>query len=321
MRCIPSLIPLSSMPAYRICQPQIQLVNTLGRTYRISSVLIPTVRTAFENNILYMIKQVSLLRILRYKYHSPIIRINRRPKCGMTATYLHQNRSIRPQKTLARHWASLRSPRSASVSLRVQLAWPLLMTRLAPYIRKQGRNDTEPDGPVHDVEVSLPPMSSTAGSQIRIPPALMPREEEALHYFKIFFADVHPYVPVIVRLHFYQQWQSNRGSISPLLLEAIFACAGRMSDDPAQGAQWLALANSRIRFNLDFQSSTDCEYRARRMFLRYASAEHLAGAAVVAESSRVCPQTRILLQIVDDLQDNRVNGKRPGSPRALQHPC
>lgn len=65
-----------------------------------------------------------------------------------------------------------------------------------------------------------------------------------MHYFDVFFADVHPYVPVINRSYFYQQWQTNRTQISPLLLEAVFACAGRMSDDPAQGAQWLALAAS-----------------------------------------------------------------------------
>lgn len=128
------------------------------------------------------------------------------------------------------------------------------MARLAPYTRQHGTNDTEPDGPVHDAEIKLPPMSNTAGSQIRIPPALMPTEEDALHYFKVFFSDVHPYVPVVIRLHFNQQWQSNRGSISPLLLEAIFACAGRMSDDPAQGAQWLALANSKTQYRLRAQS-------------------------------------------------------------------
>jgi hypothetical protein len=126
----------------------------------------------------------------------------------------------------------------------------LLMTRLAPYTRQQGRDGTEPDGPVHDIEVELPPMHNTAGSQIRIPPELMPTEEEALHFFKVFFAEVHDYVPVVIRFHFYQQWQSNKSSISPLLLEAIFACAGRMSDDPAQGAQWLALANRKIQFTL-----------------------------------------------------------------------
>ena len=96
-------------------------------------------------------------------------------------------------------------------------------------------------------------MNNPAGSQIRIPPELMPTEEEALHFFKVFFAEVHDYVPVVIRLHFYQQWQSNKGSISPLLLEVIFACAGRMSDDPAQGAQWLALANRKTQFTLKAQ--------------------------------------------------------------------
>jgi len=66
-----------------------------------------------------------------------------------------------------------------------------------------------------------------------------------MEWFEIFFTHIHPYVPVISKPYFYQQWRSSRRSISPLILEAIFACAGRMSDDPAQGAQWLALASSR----------------------------------------------------------------------------
>ena len=64
-----------------------------------------------------------------------------------------------------------------------------------------------------------------------------------MEWFNIFFTHIHPYVPVISKSYFYQQWRTNRRSISPLILEAIFACAGRMSDDPAQGAQWLALAS------------------------------------------------------------------------------
>lgn len=81
---------------------------------------------------------------------------------------------------------------------------------------------------------------------MRIPPELMPDDEQAMAYFDIFFTSIHPYVPVIGKAYFYQQWHTSRRSISPLLLEAIFACAGRMSDDPAQGAQWLALASSRL---------------------------------------------------------------------------
>ncbi|EED16009.1 C6 finger domain protein, putative [Talaromyces stipitatus ATCC 10500] len=115
-------------------------------------------------------------------------------------------------------------------------------TGIAPYIRQQRKGLTEPAAPVQDDDENLPPLSTGAGSIIRIPPELMPSNEEVMEYFKIFFQDIHPYVPVIHRSHLYQQWRNDRSSISPLLLEALFACAGRMSEEPAQGAQWLALA-------------------------------------------------------------------------------
>ena len=37
-----------------------------------------------------------------------------------------------------------------------------------------------------------------------------------------------------------------------MILEAIFACAGRLSDDPAQGTQWLALASKHEDHFMDF---------------------------------------------------------------------
>ncbi|KAF7593882.1 hypothetical protein BBP40_010693 [Aspergillus hancockii] len=117
-------------------------------------------------------------------------------------------------------------------------------TGIAPYIRQQRKEKGEPEIPVQDeAEESLPPLSTGAGSTIRIPPALLPSDDEVMDYFKIYFDDIHPYVPVVHRSQLYYQWQYDRNSISPLLLEALFACAGRQSDDPAQGAQWLALAN------------------------------------------------------------------------------
>lgn len=74
----------------------------------------------------------------------------------------------------------------------------------------------------------------------------MPSDDDVMNYFKIYFNDIHPYVPVIPRSQLYYQWQNDRSSISPLLLEALFACAGRSSsDDLTQGAQWLAMANSK----------------------------------------------------------------------------
>lgn len=97
---------------------------------------------------------------------------------------------------------------------------------------------------VDDFKSILPPLSAGPDLKVRIPPELMPDEETAMHYFDLFFSNVHPYVPVLNKTMFYQQWHTNRESISPIILEAIFAIAGRLADEPAQGQQWLALASS-----------------------------------------------------------------------------
>ncbi|EEH06568.1 conserved hypothetical protein [Histoplasma capsulatum G186AR] len=115
---------------------------------------------------------------------------------------------------------------------------------VAAYIRQPRKGERDPEVPTaEEGDAKLPPCISTSGATIRIPPELMPSDDEAMEYFDIYFTHIHFYVPVVHRGHLYQQWQSDKTSISPLLLEAIFACAGRMSDDPAQGAQWLALGN------------------------------------------------------------------------------
>lgn len=113
---------------------------------------------------------------------------------------------------------------------------------VAPYIRRQDTQKEAP-APIFEDEDNLPAFSTAAGSQIRIPPALMPSNEEASKLFQDFFKHVHPYVPVLCRSYFYHQWQQDRNAISPLLLEAVLACAGQVSDDPAEGSQWLAMAN------------------------------------------------------------------------------
>ena len=115
---------------------------------------------------------------------------------------------------------------------------------VAPYISQQKRSLAETPA-YEEFEVKLPTTSTSSGATVRIPPDLMPSEEQCMEWFEIFFTHIHPYVPVISKPYFYQQWRSSRRSISPLILEAIFACAARMSDDPAQGAQWLALASSK----------------------------------------------------------------------------
>lgn len=113
---------------------------------------------------------------------------------------------------------------------------------LAPYIVHQKKSLAEVPA-FEEVEYSLPDDVSGRGSAVRIPAELLPNDTQALEYFDIFFTDIHPYVPVISKSYFFQQWNNNRNLISPLLLEAIFACAGKTSSDPAQGAQWLALAS------------------------------------------------------------------------------
>ncbi len=122
---------------------------------------------------------------------------------------------------------------------------------VAPFLNNKmlarGGDDEEPDlGDDDDYKSSLPPLVAGPGHKIRIPPELMLDDETVLHYFDLYFANVHPYVPVLDRALFYRQWQNNRESISPLLLEAIFAIGGRLAHDPAQGQQWLALASSTL---------------------------------------------------------------------------
>ncbi|KAI9812464.1 MAG: hypothetical protein M1827_004695 [Pycnora praestabilis] len=114
-------------------------------------------------------------------------------------------------------------------------------TGIAPYISHQKKSLAEAPA-LEEFEINLPPMATGPDLTVRIPPELMPSEQQASQYFDTFFANIHPYVPVINRSYFYQQWHTNRESISPLILEGIFACAGRMSGDPSQGARWLALA-------------------------------------------------------------------------------
>lgn len=120
---------------------------------------------------------------------------------------------------------------------------------VAPYLSQKLRIKTQGEDELQlpdedEYKSSLPPLVSGPGHKIRIPPELMPDDDTALHYFDVFFSDVHPYVPVLDRSTFYRQWQTNREAISPLILEAVFAIAGRIIDEPGEGQQWLALATS-----------------------------------------------------------------------------
>ncbi|KAJ6782170.1 hypothetical protein PWT90_03602 [Aphanocladium album] len=115
----------------------------------------------------------------------------------------------------------------------------------APYLRNKAsfRRGDEPVVEDDDDYGGLPPILSGSGSKIRIPPELMPDEETALQYFELYFTHVHPYVPVLYKPHIYHQWRHARETISPLILEAIFAIGGRLAEEPAMGQQWLGLAS------------------------------------------------------------------------------
>jgi hypothetical protein len=116
------------------------------------------------------------------------------------------------------------------------------LTSIAPYITNMKKTLAETPAQ-EEYEVQLP-ASVRIDHTVRVPPEMMPSEEQALHYFDYFFANVHPYCPVINKAYFYQQWQSARDSISPLMLEAIFACSTLMLGDIEEGSRWLALATS-----------------------------------------------------------------------------
>ncbi|KAG8411432.1 hypothetical protein J3458_015493 [Metarhizium acridum] len=116
----------------------------------------------------------------------------------------------------------------------------------APYLRNKASFRREEQPAVEDDDdygSILPAVTAIPGHKIRIPPALMPDESTALHRFDLYFRHVHPYVPVLDKVAFYQQWNTSRESISPLILEAIFAIGGRLAEEPAMGQQWLALAS------------------------------------------------------------------------------
>jgi len=116
------------------------------------------------------------------------------------------------------------------------------LIKTAPYITNMKKTLAETPAQ-EEFEVQLPP-SVNMDHTIRIPPEMMPSEDGALHYFEYFFTNVHPYCPVINKAYFYQQWRNARDSISPLMLEAIFACATLMLGDVEEGSKWLALAAS-----------------------------------------------------------------------------
>ncbi|OBS20610.1 hypothetical protein FPOA_06961 [Fusarium poae] len=128
------------------------------------------------------------------------------------------------------------------------------VTGTAPYLRsnvdtRQGEVPVIEDFDEH--ESLLPIIMPTPGRKVSIPLEMMPDEETALRYFDLYFTHVHPYVPVLSKGIFYQQWYTDRESISPLILEAIFAISGRLAEESTKGQQWLALFSKHLDYFMD----------------------------------------------------------------------
>lgn len=192
---------------------------------------------------------------------------------------------------------------------------------LAPYINSKNQNKNkalagELEEPafedVDEYKTTLPPIISAPGMKIRIPPELMPDEETVLHYFEMYFMNVHPYVPVLNKPLFYQQWHTNRDAISPLILEAIFAIAGRLADEPTQGHQWLSLASSPSLLS-KFLPLILIISRTRRLFHGCPATEYSPSITNNPQGKRICSQAGLLLSIVDDSCSMRTNGERSWS--------
>lgn len=149
---------------------------------------------------------------------------------------------------------------------------------------------------VDEFKDTLPPV--LPGLKVRIPPELMPDDETALQYFELYFTHVHPYVPVLSKTLLYQQWNANRDSISPLVLEAVFAIGGRLADEPAQGQQWLALASSKRLFRFNLPILTYC--RACGFVHGCAAIKHITSTVSHTESPGGGTEARLLFPVLDD---------------------
>ncbi|OAQ68010.1 fungal transcriptional regulatory protein [Pochonia chlamydosporia 170] len=126
---------------------------------------------------------------------------------------------------------------------------------IAPYLRRKPPGDEhqvdeeEVDDDDDDDDESeylnlILPMTKLPGHRVRIPPQLMPLDSTALQYFELYFEHVHPYVPVLDKVAFYRQWNTDPDSISPLILETVFAIGSRLGEEnPRVSNHWLALAS------------------------------------------------------------------------------
>jgi len=93
---------------------------------------------------------------------------------------------------------------------------------------------------IQEVEVQVPEITG-ADKTLRIPPAMMPTNDEAASHFEYYLEFVHPYMPILNTTELLREWHTDKTKISPLLLEGLFSCVGYLSGDERMGETWLAL--------------------------------------------------------------------------------
>lgn len=132
--------------------------------------------------------------------------------------------------------AAVKSLTNQMGDLRVEI------TSTSPWITSHNKSTQKTHArSIDEGDVSLPAsvISDTTG---RIPSEMMPHDERVMDYFGYYFTHVHPYVPVLNKRQFYEQWQTAPDTVPSLLLEAIFASVSRYLDHPIDCKRWLALA-------------------------------------------------------------------------------
>jgi len=127
---------------------------------------------------------------------------------------------------------------------------------LASYINRQGQDLAQHPAyePWEEFQANPSFMPSQHEFAVKIRPEDMPSDEECQELFDIFFTHVHPYLPIVNKAAFFAQWEHSRQNISPLLLEAMFACAARLqatNEDPMRGMKWISMATRHIECFMD----------------------------------------------------------------------
>ncbi len=70
------------------------------------------------------------------------------------------------------------------------------------------------------------------GFPVPLDPTYVPADDLAMILFDIYFGDIHPYIPIIDKTQFLQDWVHRRDAMNPYLLFSIFGIAARFSTDP-----------------------------------------------------------------------------------------